>query len=227
MSFNRDYIYNHLPARFRREDKSLFLYRFLVFVGEVMDSWDETFNNFHESIRPATTTLRWLSFWLQQLFGWSWFPWWFTLADKRRVYGNFAKHLARRGTARGIELFLRDFGITALVHKRPIVWGEFAWGEISFSITEPLHLIVEIIRIDTPNVEACFWGEAVWGESFYAEPAKPVIETDIIALIKYQQPQAQLVTVYWRSKMYLPVDYEPVWEVFGWDQPSWAEEPEW
>ena len=227
MSFNLNYLYEHLPSRFRREDKNTFLKRFLIFLGETLDGWDETYDTFHESVQPATAAARWVGFWLMQFFGWSWFPWWFTLADKRRVYGNFARHLGRRGTRRGIELFLRDFGIVARVHLRPVTWGEFVWGETSFSIAQPLHFIIEILSIETPNMDACFWDEGVWGESFYTVPRKPVTEKEIIELVKFQQPHAQVINVYWKLGGYQPVDYEPVWGQFGWNQLYWAEEPEW
>lgn len=228
MSFNNtDYIYENLPSRYRTADESTLLRRILEHFGEKYDTFDDAFDSFAESIAADTASDEWLVFWLKVLFGWEYIPWWFTSADKARLYGNFGRHLARRGTARGIELFLRDFGIVAKVHKRPITWGEFVWGEVSFSITEPLNFIIEIIRIETPNLDACFWGEAVYGESFYSAPIKPISERDIIALLKYQQPLAQTITVFWRTREYIPVNFDPFWYVFGWDQPAWAETPEW
>lgn len=216
MSFNRDYIYDHLPARYRREDKDTFLKRFLTPVGEVMDGWDTAYDDFHASITPATAAANWIGFWLEQLFGWSWFPRWFTLTDKRRVYGNFARHLARRGTRRGIELFLKDFGIVARVHTRAQGWGEFVWGETAFTITQPLHLIVEILYVRGPRIDASFYGEGPWGEAFYSVPEDPITEDDIIRLIRYQQPHAQVIEVVWRFSGYEPVDYTPYWYQIAW-----------
>lgn len=224
---NTEYIIENLPSRYRRSDETLLLRRILSHFGGKLDSYDEAFESFADSINAETASPDWIAFWLKVLFGWGWFPSWFTTADKRRLYGNFGRHLARRGTARGIELFLRDFGIVAKVYKRPVIWGEFVWGEPSFSITKPLHFIVEIIRIETPNLDACFWGESVYGESFYAAPVKPVSERDIIALLKFQQPLAQEITVFWRAKHTTAINYEPFWEIFGWVQLSWAETPEW
>lgn len=217
MSFNNtDYIYDHLPARFRRDDKDLLLKRFLQIFGDTLDEWDGKFDSFFESIAPETATAEWITFWLDALFGWSWFPWWFTLADKRRVYGNFAQHLARRGTARGIEMFLRDFGIVAKVHTRAQAWGEMVWGETAFSISQPLYLIVEIMRIETPAMDACFYGEGAWGEAYYTRPQKPLTEADIINLVRYQQPHAQVINIVWRLGGYEPINYDPVWKQISW-----------
>lgn len=206
MSFNRDYIYDHLPARYRREDKDLFLKRFLTFVGETLDEWDETFDNFFEQIQPATASVEWVEAWLLALFGWSWFPRWFRLADKRRLYGNFARHLARRGTRRGIELWLADFGVVARVHARPVPWGEFVWGETCFSVMQPLHLVVEILFIHQPRMDAHYWGEGAWGEAYYTQPTPALTEREIIDLIRYVQPHSQEITLVWRNGRSRPVD---------------------
>ncbi len=228
MSFNNtDYIYDHLPARFRRDDKDLLLKRFLQIFGDTLDTWDGDFDSFWETIDPDTAPLEWLVFWLNALFGWSFFPNHFTTTDKRRVYRNFARHLARRGTRRGIELFLKDFGIIAKVHTRAQAWGEGVWGEQVFSVTQPLYLIVEIIRLETPAMDASYLGEGAWGEAIYTRPTPPVTEADIINLVRYQQPHAQVINIAWRLSGYEPVNYDPVWYQFSWDFTSWAEEPEW
>ena len=199
MSFsNTAYLYEHLPARYRREDKDLFLKRFLQFFGETLDSYDGKFDAFYQSIDSDTAPAAWIEFWLDVLFGWSWFPVWYSLTDKRRLYGNFARHLARRGTARGIELFLREFGIVARVHTRAVTWGEFVWGETSFSITKPLFLIIEILHLVTPPADQSFYGEGAWGEAFYTVPTRPLTERELIDLVRYQQPNAQSITVAWR-----------------------------
>lgn len=143
-SFNQEYLYNHLPARYRREDKELFLKRFLQFFGGTLDDWDAKFDNFYKNINPATAEEKWVEFWLDALFGWSYFPKGFTLAQKRNLYANFAGHLARRGTPRGIRLWLRDFGITARVYSREQFWDEFYFAEDSWMMEEPLVTIIEI-----------------------------------------------------------------------------------
>lgn len=192
MSFsNQEYLYNHLPSRFRREDKDLFLKRYLEFGGETLDEFDAKFDAFFENIDPATAEENWIEFWLKNLFGWSWFPEWFTVIEKRRLYGNFAKHLARRGTRRGIELWLLDFGIVARVHTRALPWGEFVWGENHFSITEPLYIIVEVLFLQSPRRDLHVWSEGAWGEFYYTEPKPLFAVKEIIDLLRYVQPHAQ------------------------------------
>lgn len=218
---NLEYFYQNLPARFRREDKDLFLKRFLQFFGETLDDYDEAFDAFFQNIKPATANAQWIEFWLENLFGWSWFPRWFTLADKRRLYGNFAQHLARRGTRRGIELFLLDFGIVARVHTRPLAWGEFVWGESHFAINEPLRLVVEILFIKSPPVDLRVWGEGAWGEFYYAAPEPVLTDKEIFDLIRFQQPNAQEVIVAF-SGLREDSDFTPVWEQLD-AQPVWQQ----
>lgn len=216
MSFNLEYLYQHLPARFRRDDKGLLLKRFLQHFGVKLDQYDEVYDTFSERIDPDTATAEWIAFWMLVLFEWSWFPWWFTLADKRRVYGNFARHLARRGTAVGIETFLRDFGIVARVDKRPQTWGEFVWGETGFSVPQPLYLVVEILRIESPRTDASFVGEGVWGESIYTRPRRPFTDADIARLIRYQQVAGQVIDVVWKLGGYVPPSDDQVWQQIQW-----------
>lgn len=200
MSFsNQDYLYNSFPARYRREDKDRLLYRFCQHFGEKLDSYDEAFDAFHESITPGSASAEYIAFWLDVLFGWSWFPHWFTLGDKRRVYGNMARHLARRGTRKGIELFLRDFGIVAKVHTKSQPWGEFVYGETSYALTQPLNIIIEILFCTGQRIDACYVGEAVWGESFYSKPARPFTDREIIDLVRFEQPVAQNIYVLWSN----------------------------
>lgn len=143
-SFNQEYLYNHLPARYRREDQELFLKRFLQFFGGTLDGWDSKFESFFENINPETAAEEWIEFWLEALFGWSYFPKGFTLAQKRNLYSNFARHLARRGTPHGIELWLKDFGITSRVYSNACYWEEFYFGEAGWMMDEPLVTIIEI-----------------------------------------------------------------------------------
>jgi phage tail-like protein len=216
MSFsNRDYLYNNLPARFRRDDKELFLKRFLQFFGDTLDEWDAKFDAFFENINPDTASAEWIKFWLEALFGWSWFPYWFTLANKRQLYGNFARHLARRGTRRGIELWLLDFGIVARVHTRSLPWGEFVYGETHFAITEPLHLIVEILFLQSAPQDLAVWGEGAFGEFYYTEPKPLFTEKEILDLIRFVQPHSQEIIVIQRVG--------ETWETdeIHWKQISW------
>lgn len=198
MSFsNQEYLYEHLPERYRSADADLFLKRYLQFTGETLDEWDGKFDAFFESIDSTTADATWIGFWLDILFGWSWFPWWFTLASKRTLYGHFGRHLGRRGTRRGIELWLADFGIIARVHTRTAPWGEFVWGETSFAIADPLHLIVEILFLQSPAMDQCYYGEGAWGEGYYTDPRPLLTEREIIDLIRYVQPHSQEIIVLW------------------------------
>ena len=57
MSFsNLEYLYEHLPARFRRDDDDLFLKRFLSFFGEQLDKFDGDLDHLYQSIAPATAS---------------------------------------------------------------------------------------------------------------------------------------------------------------------------
>jgi phage tail-like protein len=212
---NTSYIYDHLPSRYRREDRDLFLRRFLSFVGITMDEWDGKFDAFWSSIDAETAPANWMEFWLDVLFGWTWFPRWFRTADKRRLYRNFAKHLARRGTRRGIELFLADFGITARVHTRTQPWGEFVWGDRQFDPHGPLKLIVEIMSIRQPLSDQTFWGEMVYGEGHYSAVTAPITEREIVELIRYQQPHSQSISIVWLTPQHRPT-LEPYWYQIAW-----------
>lgn len=199
MFSNTEYLYQHLPSRFRREDKDLFLKRFLQFFGETLDDYDDTYDTFFENISPETADETWIDFWLENLFGWSWFPAWFTAAEKRNLYANFARHLARRGTRRGIELWLLDFGIVARVHTRPLAWGEFVWNETHFAISEPLNLIVEILFIKSPQADLHVWGEGAFGEFFYTDATPLFTDKEILDLLRFVQPHAQEIIVIWSN----------------------------
>ena len=200
MSFsNLDYLYEHLPSRFRREDKELFLKRYLQMFGETLDDWDAAFDSFFENIDSETADEKWIEFWLKELFGWSWFPKWFTVVEKRRLYRNFARHLARRGTRRGIELWLADFGIIARVHTRMPAWGEFVWGETTFAVAEPLHILIEILFLQSAQVDLHVWGEGAWCEFYYVKPSPLFTKKEIIDLLKFVQPHSQEMIVVWKT----------------------------
>jgi phage tail-like protein len=225
MSFaNTDYIYDHLPARFRGRDDDGFLKRFLQFFGGTLDEWDAAFDAFNGDITSGTAVAIWIEFWLLQLFGWSWFPWWFTVQEKRRLYSHFARHLARRGTRRGIELWLADFGINARVHTRVRPWGEFIWGESTFAVSQPLHLVIEILFMQAARMDVGVWGEGAFGEFYYTSQPPLVTNAEVIDLIRYVQPQAQEITLVWRTSTppVVDLDADPVWEQIGWeDDPLW------
>src|SRR5262245_14656782 len=139
MSFsNLDYLYEHLPSRFRRDDDTAFLKRFISFFGATLDYWDQLIDTFYQKIRPDTAPIEFVHWWLWALFGWSWYPRWMSLGRKRHLYAWFATHLARRGTWFGIEQWLSEFSCFARVFSRPEYWGEFVWGETGWTVTAPL-----------------------------------------------------------------------------------------
>lgn len=204
---NLEYLYEHLPSRFRREDKDLFLKRYLQFFGNTLDDYDSKFDLFFENINPATAGEIWIEFWLKELFGWSWFPAWFTLADKRNLYANFAKHLARRGTAKGIELWLKDFRLVARVYTRPAFYGEFVWGENVLTTSDPLLVVVEIFYIvPREQTEMSVVGESAIGEAVYTNNYPLFTNTELGALLRYVQPQAQEILII--RKEGLNLDYK-------------------
>lgn len=193
MSFsNLEYLYFHLPSRYRREDKELFLKRFLQFFGDTLDSWDNTFDTFYQQINADTASEEFVDWWMWALFGWSWYPKFFNLSDKRTLYRNFAKHLARRGTAQGIQLWLSDFHVNARIYTRPAYWGEWTWGESNVYVSEPLLIVVEIISAQ-PNdqIEMSAYSDACWGESIYADYEPLYTTSELLALFRFVQPNAQ------------------------------------
>ena len=66
---NQEYIYDHLPARYRRADKDLFLKRYLQFTGQTLDEWDGKFDAFYASMKAKIATRdgrinrAWLRWW--------------------------------------------------------------------------------------------------------------------------------------------------------------------
>jgi phage tail-like protein len=205
MSFNNlGYLYNHLPARVRRDDDGLFLQRFLQFFGTTLDEWDEVYETFYQEINPETASEEFIDFWLWALFGWSWFPRWFTLARKRQLYADFARHLARRGTKRGIEELLRAFSTYARVSNGPQYWGAFVWGEGGYTITDALGLVVEISHLaDEVNKDAQAmgsWGEFAWGEGCFREVEATLTRREIEDLIRFEWPNGHRVMVAYRVR---------------------------
>lgn len=204
-------IYDNLPGRYRRADTDLFLKRLLTFAGETLDGYDETFDNFYQQIDPETASAVWVEYWLAALFGWAWFPRWFTLGDKRTLYANFARHLARRGTARGIELWLRDFGIVARVWYRPQAWGEAAWGEPAWSVNHPLGLVIEILHLkDRVNYDASFYGDAAWGECLFTVQRRSLTDGEIDKLVRFVWPLGNRIWLVWSNFPAFETPFVPV-----------------
>jgi len=199
MSFsNLEYLYAHLPARMRRDDADFFLWRFLHWFGEQVDAWDEQLDTFYQQLAPETATEEFIEWWLWSLFGWAWFPSWYTLEQKRNFYAHVALHYARRGTRRGIEEFLRAFGIHARVFNKPSCWGELAWGDTGWVLPEPLGLVVQITRVDDlVNFDVQCWGEAVCGESPVTTSTRVLTLREIESLLRFQWPNGQELMIHY------------------------------
>lgn len=189
---NLEYLYEHLPARLRRDDDALFLKRFLSVFGEELDGFDLQLDSFFERIAPETAPQEFVDWWLYAFFGWGWFPTWFTVARRRAFYASIAQHYARRGTKLGIKEFLAAFGIRCIVEGEPRFWGEETWGENVWSVTGPLVIIVRLFP-EAPAVseDLIFYGEATWGDDFGASPAESIQRADVEALLRFQWPLAQ------------------------------------
>ncbi len=196
MPSNLEYIYEHLPSRFRREDEALFLKRFLHVFGVEMDNYDALFDTFFEKLNPDTAPESFIDWWLWSLFGWGWFPSWFTLQQKRQFFQDIGRHYARRGTARGIEEFLRAFGLHVRVFTRPLYWGEFVFGEDAWTMTGPLSIVVQVFpEAAAIPADQTFWGEFVIGESMIANPAEQVERADLERLLRFQWPAAHTIMI--------------------------------
>lgn len=196
MANNLNYLYEHLPARYRRNDQDLFLKRFLSWFGTELDGVDEKLDGFYLKIKPETAPEEFIEWWLYSLFGWSWFPTFFTPDQKRNFYAQIAELYARRGTARGIEEFLRCFGVIAKVHNRQIVWGEFTWGEDLWAVSAPLGFVVQVYPSTAAvSEDQVFWGEFLWSESYFSTPTQSIQRIDIDALLRFQQPASQEIVV--------------------------------
>ena len=195
---NLDYLYEHLPARMRRDDEAqgLFLKRFISVFCSELDNYDLLFDEFYQTINPDTASEEFIDYWLWALFGWGYFPDWFTLARKRAFYRNIATHYARRGTARGIKEFLAVFGINCQVIVQPQYYGEMTLGESIWTTDGPLAIIVRIFpQRDGIVEEASYFGEWTVSEDVIAQP-KLVIETlDLDALLRFQQPAGHYIII--------------------------------
>jgi phage tail-like protein len=197
MSFsNLDYLYQHLPARLRRDDDGLLLRRFLSFFGETLDSCDLQLDTFYQKIDPATAPSEFIDWWLYAFFGWGWFPTWFTLDRRRAFYAAVTQHYARRGTLQGIKEFLAVFGLRAIVEGEPRFWGEETLGENQWSCPGPLVIIVRLFP-EAPAVagDMCFWSEGTWGDDFGASPGENIQRADVDALLRFQWPLAQHIFI--------------------------------
>jgi phage tail-like protein len=189
---NLDYQYNSLPARHRVADGSGLLKRFLTFFGEQLDKFDQDFETFHEMIKAATAPEVFIDYWCWTFFGWGWFPSWYTLGQKRAFYADLAKHLARRGTKKGIEGFLAAFGIHARVFNQDWHWEEFSWGEEAWATTAPLAFVIQIFPLrDVAAGERDHWEEFFWDDAYFGPDDGVIGHADLEALLRFQLPLSQ------------------------------------
>ncbi len=201
MSFNNnlEFLYERgIPGHMRRDDAEAgyFLKRFLSHFCLELDNYDALFDGFHELIEPETATEEFLDWWLHALFGWAWFPGWFTLEMKRNFYRDIATHYARRGTARGIKEFLAAFGIRAQVITKPLVYGEWTTGQDTWALTGPLIVLVRVYPFTSGvNENLSFYGEWTTGENVIANPALVIERPDLDALLRFQQPIGQHIII--------------------------------
>ncbi|HEY6231354.1 MAG TPA: phage tail protein [Pyrinomonadaceae bacterium] len=197
---NLDYLYAHLPAFMRRDDAppdgSLLLKRFLTGIGEELDGFDEQLETFYQKIDPATAPQQFIDWWLYSLFGWGWFPVWFTDERRRAFYAAIARHYARRGTVAGIQDFLAAFGLRVIVEKEPQFWEEVAWDEDVWSIDGPLGIVVRLFPEAPANpADLEFWEEATWEESAGAEPGDNIQRADLDELLRFVWPLGNIIMI--------------------------------
>jgi phage tail-like protein len=200
---NREYLYQHLPARVRRDDDGLFWKRFLTFFGETLDVWDAVYDDFYKQIDPATASEEFIDWWLWSLFGWSWYPAWFTLARKRHLYAEFATHLARRGTWIGIENWLREFSIFASVYSRPLALEEAACGEEAWAIDDALGIAVQVRHLaDEVNldVRGQAFEELCFEEGYMSDTLATLTRSEIEELLRFQWPNAHRLMIEYRTR---------------------------
>lgn len=199
MSFsNLNWLWEHLPEHLRAgaAENNYLLRRYLAaFAGE-LDAVDAAHDSFHLNLSPDTAPAEFVEYWLWALYGWGWFPDWFTLAQRRSFYRNMARHYARRGTARGIVEFLLEFGIRSRVITRPEVYGEWTLGEEGWLITGPLVVVIQIFpsRAGIPQ-EQTFVGEWALGEDPIAAQGFVPERPDIDQLLRFQQPTGQFFII--------------------------------
>jgi phage tail-like protein len=178
------------------EAQGFILKRFISAFCAELDNYDQLFDTFFQNINPDTASEHFIEFWLWSLFGWGWFPDWFTLPRKRAFYRDIAKHYARRGTARGITEFLAVFGIHSRVIVQPQYWGEMTLGEAAWTMDGPLAIIVQIFpKREGVAEEASYFGEWTLGEDVIAQPAFVIEKPDVDALLRFQQPAGHFIII--------------------------------
>ena len=195
---NLDFLYQHLPARYRSGDEGqgLLLWRFLQWPCEQLDGFDLQLDTFHEKINPDTAPMEFVEFWLWALFGWSYFPVWLSDAQRRALYRDMPRLYARRGTPRGISELLAHFGVKAHVINRTTFWGEEVWGEGGWMIGGPGTMVVQVFPQTTATPqELAYWGDSYWGDFYYTPPGNNLQQADVEELLSWCQPLATTIII--------------------------------
>lgn len=198
---NLAYLYDHLPARMRRDDAleaggSLFLKRFLSVLGEELDGFDLQLDSFFEKLAPETAPIEFIDWWLYAFFGWGWFPTWFTVTQRRAFYAAIAQHYAERGTLRGIKNFLAAFGLRVIVEAGQQFYSETFYGENQWNVTGPLGFVVRLFPLaPAVNEDLEFYNEAFYSEAYPATPSQSIQRADIDQLLRFQWPLAQWIYI--------------------------------
>ncbi len=195
---NTEYLYANLPARMRRDDVDggLLLKRFLSVVGIELDGFDDALDNFYQNIDPATAPIKFIDWWLFSLFGWGWFPTWFTVAQRRAFYAYVTRHYARRGTLDGIREFLAAFGLRVIVQGVGPAYEEQCYDEHVWTINAPLGIVV-MLSPEAPAVseDLEFYEEATFEESIAAMPSESIQRPDIDELLRFVQPLGNIIMI--------------------------------
>ncbi len=186
--------------------------RFFTYFGETCDAWDALYAEFFENIAPETADEAFIDFWLDRLFDWQFFPRLFTSNQKRTLYANFARHLARRGTARGIELWMNDFGANVRVWLREDFFDNAFFGEPGFTVSGPLLIVVELMSLDDWNShDQGTFDESFLDESTYAgEPPVRLTPAEIETLLRFFLPSGQQMIVVPRRYEAFTADESPI-----------------
>jgi hypothetical protein len=96
----------------------------------------------------------------------------------------------------GIKSFLAAFGLRVIVEKEPRMWGDTAWGELSWTVTAPLGIVVRLLP-DAPAIadDLGFWSEATFGEAIGAAPGDNIQRADLDELLRFVWPLGNIIMI--------------------------------
>ncbi|MHC5057781.1 MAG: phage tail protein I [Planctomycetota bacterium] len=102
-----DHLFDSLPAAYRREGKTSFLYRMLSIFGEVLAGVEEKVDGIHNHISPMRAPaafLPWLASWVALVLDETW-----PVAKRREHIAKAVELYKWRGTVRGIKTFVEIY----------------------------------------------------------------------------------------------------------------------